>query len=593
MIASMPRHVPSWTAAVLPVVAALALASSPLAGQKPQGVVEGRVLGPLGDPLPNVEVEARLAPRDTARLGATRTDGEGVFRLGRLPTECPVHVIAHLPGHSSAIALATIGHTVRQTNLTLRLWQANTVRGRVVDANGKPVAGAAVIGTKDHTGYDGSFLAPEAVSDATGKFELVGVPIGDCVVRAWAPGFELREHLLNTVADTSIEVVLAPGEGTLLSIYVKGLPAAELASVEVRVDAMRNGAAIALPSAIERAHLDDKGQLVLEGLPRAEWNVRMQAPGYRFDPPTATTVNGQFVHVLPFKACAVTNITLRGSLRDTDGNALSGQRLIARARPSRSLLEAPGFDTTTDADGQFALPAPFVRAQAYDLFLAGSSWVLKQPRHRSGPDQRGIHWLEFADPDRQLELIATPSAFVKVRLVDADGKPASFTTAQLQQYYPGVIPPWRTLTRVVSGRDGALDFGGLPGGPEVLRVHVAGEGGCGDSKDFKLGVGERDTIEVVLDHAATVRGRVVDAAGNPLAGVRLTLSNWDLAADQQVDTEVTSVTSDREGRFVFTGVLPGGHRVATALYEFAGEGSSQPFEAEAGASTEVELRLAK
>ncbi len=574
---------------------AATLACTPLLAQQPDGVVEGRVLGPLGEPLPNVEIVARHDPRIAAHIATTRTDGEGIFRLARLPTDRAVYLIARQPGLTAAVGLAALDANVKQTGMTLRLWAANTVRGRVVDANGQPVVGAAVLGTKDHSGLDGSFLVPETITDAAGKFELVGVPIGDCVVRAWAPGFELREHELHAVADTTTEVVLARGEGTLLSIYAKGLPVEVLPSVEVQVAATRNGAAIAMPSPIERARLDHKGQLVLRGLPIAEWHVRMQAPGHRFDPASATTVNGQSVHVLPFKARAVATITLRGSLCDTDGKALAGQRLIARARPSRSNLEAPAFDATTDADGQFALSAPFVRAEAYDLFLAGSRWVLQQPqlRPRFGPDLRGTRWQEFADPDRQLELIAAPSAFIKVRLVDAHGKPAPFTLAQLQRHYPGVIPPWRTIAHVVSARDGTLDFGGLPGGPAELRVHVAGEGGCGDSEDFTLRVGERDSLEVVLQPAAIVRGRAVDATGNPAAGVRLTLCNWDLAANQQDNTEVTRVTTDRDGRFAFIGVVPGGHRVATARYEFAGEGNSEPFAALPGEKAELELRLAK
>lgn len=565
------------------MIAALA----PLRAQH-EGVVEGLVVGPLGEPLPNVEVVARPDPHAAAKLGASRTDGEGVFRIGRLPTDQDVVVVARLAGHTTAVGHAVFEPGARQAALTLRLWQANTVRGRVVDAAGRPVAGAAVLGTKDRTGLDGAFLPPETASDAAGAFELVGVPIGDCVIRAWASGFELRELSLHAVADTAVEVTLVPGKETLLSIHAKGAEGTSLGSVEARVTGTRGGVPFAMPRALERATLDDKGRLVLSGLPRAEYEVYLQSPGHRFEPNRATTKNGTFVHMLPFVATQAPEMTLRGRVCDGEGEPVVGQRLVAR-----SARGEPGSAAVTDEEGTFALKAPLARGQQYDLFLAGSRWVLQQPRPAGTADMLGTCWQEFADPDRELALFAAPSAFVAVRLVGPDGRPAPFTRARLQRHFPTASPQWHTLADVISSRDGTLDFGGLRAYPNELRVRVSGPRGCGVSEVFLLRAGDRDTIDVVLSPSGTVRGRMLDAAGQPVAGARLTLSSWDLDARQPGDSDTTCVLTDRDGRFVFAGVAPGGHRVATGRYEPTGDVCSEPLAVESAKSAEVELRLPK
>lgn len=77
-----------------------ALAQSPgEAPCSPTGTVEGRVLGPLGEPMPNVEVIATHDPRGQEVLAKTRTDGEGMFVMARLPIERGCCVLA---AHSQA-----------------------------------------------------------------------------------------------------------------------------------------------------------------------------------------------------------------------------------------------------------------------------------------------------------------------------------------------------------------------------------------------------------------------------------------------------------------------------------------------------------
>ncbi len=490
---------------------ALLITCVPVLAQAPKGTIEGRVLGPLGDPLPNVEVVATYNPRGTAVVAKSRTDGEGMFVIGRLPTDQGCIVLARLPNHTTAVGYASLGPTTPQVGIELRLWEANTLRGRVVDPLGKPVVDAAVLGTKDCTGVDSGFLPPETRTDAKGQFELPGVPIGDCVVRVWRPGFELREHELVAPADTTLEVPLAPGDGTQLAIYAKGLPDELLAQTVVHITATR-GSRFTLPSAVEQNGLDAGGQCNLKGLPNAQWRIELEAPGCVFEPRSMSTREGRFVNVLAFAAKAGGEVTLRGTLRSTDGKPLKGQILASNTRRSQSVRGARSGRATTDADGRFVLHSPLVKDEPYHLQLVDSTWALEQPMEDSQLlDLRyRVRWQDNADPDRELSLIAAPASLVTARLVDPDGKPVPFVTTELQGYRNKVQPPWGTVAFATSRRDGTLAFPGLFDSEFDLRVHASDHGGgSGDSDSFRLDAGNHHQVQVVMQRPGTVRGRVL------------------------------------------------------------------------------------
>lgn len=178
---------------VLVLLAATLPAQAP--AQPADGLLEGRVLGPLGEPMVGIEVRAVCWPDVATTTGRTRTDGEGMFVLGHLPRRT-AWVFATSPGHTVGFEVGRLSAERAADAVTMRLWPANTLRGRVVDADGDPVVGAEVLGTKDFTWFEGGFRVPECTTGADGRFELPGAPIGDCVLRAWAPGFVLRDSIV-------------------------------------------------------------------------------------------------------------------------------------------------------------------------------------------------------------------------------------------------------------------------------------------------------------------------------------------------------------------------------------------------------------
>ncbi|MBK8101083.1 MAG: carboxypeptidase regulatory-like domain-containing protein [Planctomycetes bacterium] len=557
------------------------------------GTAEGRVLGPLGEPMIGIEVRAAIHPALDITVAKTRTDGQGMFVLGRLPAQT-VTLMATVPGHTLAVGSVSLSVDRPGDVVQLRLWPANTLRGRVVDTDGTPVTGAVVLGTRDFTWFDGRFRSPEMQTDADGRFELAGVPIGDCVLRVWAPGFVMQEQSLVALTDQEVDVQLARGDGDVVSVRVTGLPLEACANSRIRVYPTRGGSGFAMPRQLQDGGLDAQGTWSLRGLPAAEWNVEPTVPGFVLEPRSVRTEQGKLPRELVFVASAIGSLQLRGVLHSAAGKPLAGQKLICRTKRSQSMNGGTPGEAVSDADGRFVMDAPLVKDEPYSLHLVGSSWVLRQEKTErmtgSGDLRYRVRYEDRAEPGRELRLIAVEAAHVTAKLVDHEGLPVPFLWTELQQVRGGGNPDWSDLGYATSRRDGTLQFAGVHGGEAGLRVVANGSGGAGVSETFTVAPGGRHEVTVTLQRAGRVIGRVLDKGGAPVAGYRVSLGNYDVATGQQTDGGWNTVPTGRDGRFAFVGVAPGGHKVH-AIHGETRPCDSEVFEVGAGATVELDLRL--
>lgn len=582
-IGGVPMNLPYIVAACL----GLAICAS---AQAPLGTVQGRVLGPDGEPMVNVEVTARQGTREERILARARTDGDGIFLLTRVAAERGVYLLAQAPGHTTGWGYADLGVDRLLGADELRLWQANTVRGRIVDGEGKPVADACVVATKDFHFWN-NVIMPDTRTDADGRFVLPGVPIGDIELRVYAPGFLLAEHTFSTDGDTEVQVPpLQRGKGTTLTVETNGVPAEQLAQARVSIDASRGGSGFDLPACVERPQLGVDGRLRLEGLPDIEWQITVLAPGLVFEPRSVAAKAGDRDIVARFTATPIGSVVLRGTLRDLAGEVLPGQTLLCRTQRWNGLEAEPAGRAVTAADGRFELTAPAFVDEPVFFLLANSVWALQQPQP-VGQSRRPhaadmVRWTETADPRRDYDLRAAPASRVTATLLGRDQRPLPFVVARLEHGS-------ETAARAISDRDGIVRFAGVHAG-EQLRVIATDVGGAGGSEPFAMAPGQSTNVQVTLESPSRVVGRAVDADGKPLAGITVSLRNWDMAKNQQADGGWTNVPTNRQGRFVFTGVSPGGHYVEVGLHRRSdGKGRCEPFEVASGATADVEVRVAR
>ena len=150
---------------------------------EPAGSLAGRVVGrPGGEPVPAASVQARsIEGWSLGRSRAVESDGEGRFRLdGLTPGDFVVEARAAGRAGRSAPVRVTPGPSAPE--LVVELADGLALDGRVVDAAGRPVAGAQLTAWS----RDGGPPA-EATSAAGGRFRIEGLLPGRYELRAMGP----------------------------------------------------------------------------------------------------------------------------------------------------------------------------------------------------------------------------------------------------------------------------------------------------------------------------------------------------------------------------------------------------------------------
>ena len=114
-------------------LAPLALLAATLAAQQPRAPertfrVAGRVVDARGEPVPNAEVWVAPETDPLTVLAKGRTDGEGQYFL---TTPVVLGLVAHARAAGTTQVRSWLGEDRRFG--TIRLFDAVTVRGRVVD----------------------------------------------------------------------------------------------------------------------------------------------------------------------------------------------------------------------------------------------------------------------------------------------------------------------------------------------------------------------------------------------------------------------------------------------------------------------------
>lgn len=570
-----------WLGATLSCLATL----PPLSAQSDRLV--GTVVDALAYPMPSVDVQ--VVADDDAVVARTKTDGTGTFVFGGLPERSAWRVRATTEG---CIEAQVIARTEDGAPVELRLYDAATLTGRVVDGEGQPIVGSEVLASSPRPLAFHSPDAP-ALTDAEGRFRLERVPLGAIEVWAAASGFVSGVQPMHVVADATVDVVLARGVGLTIDIAVTGLPLAEMPGLRIGVHASTSGGSVPLPPRQLAVRLDADGRGRVSGLPTFRYIVSASATGVAFEPSVIelwpqhggpsviprTPTKGVAART-DLVASRIEPVTLRGWLGDEDGHGLAGETVVLRGARSRAQASA-----VTRSDGAFTIVSPVPIGGQCSFTLRDSAWCIDGPG-RSGvvPDPRArASDSAMVDPDRALVLRAERASTIRGRLVDGAGEPVRFARVALEDGRQNRVPRWSPLAMARSGADGSFVFR-VHAMPTPLRVCVEGAVGCATSAEFDTAPGSVTDVDLLrLSPSASIRGLVRNPAGEALAGARVRLLRWDDASGTQRSSEVIDVVTDRQGRFRFTGVPIGTASLQAMLAEEAVRRALERFEVKAGA----------
>lgn len=204
-----------------------------------------------------------------------------------------------------------------------------------------------------------------------------------------------------------------------------------------------------------------------------------------------------------------TAVKTSGRVRDSRGNPIADARIAARYGAAEE------FTATSSDDGSFELVD--LRAdQPFDV-------LVKPPAPDLAPGiLRGVVAMQSGETSVPLEIILDPSAGLLGKVLLQDGSPAPHALVVLSSLPDSV---WRTLGSApiaFTDETGFYRFSGLPA--QVAQVRAELNGMRSALTEIALPAEGEASCDLILDKSAVMRGIVVDVAGEPVVGARVTVS---------------------------------------------------------------------
>lgn len=521
--------------------------------------LHGVVLDPLGTPVQGARVAAVAddqrgyvwdpeAPVVRRKVGEAVTDELGTFVIP-VTRDSPYDLEVSAEGFATTF----LGYRYAGEAVTVRLDLGAVLRGRAVRASdGSPVAGARL----EVTTFQGSLEAGRALTvslgstDADGRFQFMGLPAVRVAlkVRPVSDG-PPRVRVVTLAAGRSEEVAIEIEDG--VSVRGRVLDADTLEPI---TDA-EVGEVLHLH---EFERVDEDGIYACSGI-RTSGAVAMQARARGYAAETRVFRAEAGVDDLPehFDFRLSRGCLVRGRLLDAGGEPVVDGRVevVSNAPIHPDFARAARIRGRTDARGRFELPDASRELALTLLARNEGSGALVRPCPAVGP---GANVLELSD------VFLPPASIVRGTVVGEDGSPVPNLPVVLQaQGGPSLM---RQITQRWARTDdqGRFAIADLAGGEFRIEVRPP-DAHSPVGSDVSVPAGSCvDDLRLVLPRLGSIAGRVTDADGEPLQGVRVVPIRGD--GDH---TELGALT-DATGSFRIHRLVQGSHRLRILAGLFGG-----------------------
>lgn len=379
------------------------------------------------------------------------------------------------------------------------------IRGRILDADGNAVNGAAVRLVSPSLPYT---VYADARSDAAGRFSFAHVGLERVrVVADHDPGG----------AVTSAELRVAQGQTMELTLVLSPASAVHGTVVDSDEHAVA-GATIfveGVPWIVPSATSDAEGAFRLGVVPNGVTSLVAVARGYksaRVSLPRRDDPVELVVHVRLEAGPAI-----EGDVRDPDGNPIRARIIACEGQPAEA-------SAVSAEDGTFQLPPSAIGCAAvaqHDEYEASDAVVLAE--------------------GRRVELRLRPGGSIEGMVLDDTGSAIPSFTVGVESFSGTQSRSLRsTPPRKVDDARGAFRLEKLAPGRYVLTAGASGKPpGRSDPIDVAGGIATTG-IRIVLPLGGAVAGHVFDEHRAPLAGVELRFD----AVSSVVDSSARATTDD-------------------------------------------------
>ncbi|HEX7181544.1 MAG TPA: carboxypeptidase regulatory-like domain-containing protein [Thermoanaerobaculia bacterium] len=518
---------------------------------QPAASVEGRVVDPSGRPVADARILVDpLLPSGPSVASAP----DGRFRLDGLPPAAALALSARLehPGRppgpaSTASPLSPLAPGEPRKGVRLVLVRGAMVFGAVVTVEGRTESEAAGARVRLQPLRAGS-PAVEVTTGRDGRFLLADLPAGRYrldVRKAGLPAPVLPEVVLpEPVRDLDLGRIVLPRGVTLAGVVTdpEGRP---IPGAEVRATAIGRESAPEEPPI--RATTGDDGGFRLGGLREGEpVDLRAEHPDYA----PAEIAGVEAAPDPPVVMVLTPGSWLSGQVVDEEGEGIAGAVLAAWVSPApgSGARGIDGLQVAAAADGRFeirGLPPGALRLRA------------SAPGHQD-TEVSGLE-LQPLEPLDGVQLVLPPSAALEGTVRNAQGAPVPRARIAVR---PATADRPEDGARAVEDRqvdaEGRFRVDGLaPGAVLVLADHDRYRQ-VERPLDLRPGV---NRIDLVLEPGLAVAGRVVDEAGDPVAGAQVRLA--------EAGADSASARSRADGSFRLTGLSAGRHSLEASREGFS------------------------
>lgn len=558
------------------------------------GVVTLFVPGSGEKPLASIDVDIAGLDGNRKIEMATTTAEDGTFSLAPLPSLAGYVLRVRSSGRKDLIVHGVAVSEGRATDVGHVVFGAPTVlAGAAVDAHGRPVAGARVAIERDVTRAGGMDMlralrdiasAPGPVAqgetDADGRFLVKGLPPGRYLVRVERSGYSTAfvGGVLVSVDGESPDVraVLDPGagfEGRVIDPDGRGLEGAVIVAVPLKNENLD--------------HFDrHETRAVADG--RYRLDTLVDGASYFLD----AHLEGRAPAGRIVKTSGVASLDLTlvggGRLEGVVTDVKSGAPV-----PGAEVLAVTGFvgagtspvSTIADGNGRYVfsnvLPGPLLlletRAKGYAAATQG--FDAKAPRTLRAGDTLVV------------DVSMTPGGRVSGSVRGDDGRVLAYVSVVAA--VPG--NRWTGETAVLTDARGQYVIDGLRPDTYALAVEAPGYASPIDDDASTVVVkaeGPHLVRDFVLASGAVVTGRVTtsDGAVAPRARVAIRAKDARRYGSRVRDLETAA---DATGVYKFAAVPPKVELYVEVSAEDGVKTASAPFQAKAGDTTTIDVRLKK
>jgi RNA polymerase sigma-70 factor (ECF subfamily) len=377
------------------------------------------------------------------------------------------------------------------------------VLGKVVEPDGRPVAGAEIIVDTDGSTWHGRHRV--ARSDEQGSFRIRSLSEGLCWLMARSPMHApTARYVLSSGPGATLEVQLTfPARGGALEGTVRDDGGHGIAGAQVLVGEEEAFRRVTVPegvqamkAAAEHVVVDGEGRFEVDGLEVGETPVQICAPGFA---PWSGTIEVREGQTESLSVVLLPEASVEGRVSDTHGTPLGGIEIRVGER------DFLGRFTQSLPDGTFRLRG--LPLGEFELLAEGEARGRARTTLIGSPGQC-LHW----------DAILDPGLAIRGRLISAG-------IAATQWRVHCESRDDLNLADAKPDEQGLFEFTGLRDGPHRIEVFAVGQYFFPVSAQADVQPGPEELV-IELDPTSwpsvRLQGRVVDGAGHAVAGTRLT-----------------------------------------------------------------------